>query len=558
MTALGGKVILVFNGEIYNDADLRMELQKGGVEFIGTSDTEVILNLYLEYGFEEMLKRLNGMFSIVIVDLRFQRIFLARDRFGIKPLYYAFFKGRLAFASEIKSILQFRDFERDLDLKAFNARLAFSRPSDQVLLTGVEILGPGKAITIDSRGGTRFWQYYDINEYDRADGDILSVDEWLDALEEVLSRAAHRQMVSDVKVGCQLSGGIDSTLVSYFANKMDSDRLQDGVSIIDNAGDLGEERYINHVGNKLGLNLHKFKLEASYFLDNYERMIWHNDAPVYKPFFSCFFKLAESARREADITVLLSGEGSDEVAGGYSRFAAGVYQPFIKKMGIHSGNTVSFENYAEYAVMTDTTCTGLVSQGWQNLNDLIFEQMEIFNSFSGSNFTKHVKFEMTQRLPEALMRQDKMTMANSIENRVPLLDNEVVDFVMRLPEQMLLRFVAPSPLGLAENPFDWAAGKFLLKELCARKFGHDFAYRQKKIMVLDERAMLTSAKFIEYFYDSIYPGMRSRGLLDAELVRSWFDDAATIDIKTFSSMWRAISLETWCQLFLDARTNRVH
>ena len=551
MRALGGKVILAFNGEVYNDSELRKELGAKGHSFKGTADTEVVMNLYLELGFEEMLNRLNGMFAIVIADLRLGRIFMARDRVGIKPLYYTFYKGRLAFSSELKSIIQFRDFERELDMNAFNARLVFSRPSNKVLLSGVEMLDPGQAVTISRHGDTRFWQFYDINAHERAEGKYSNIDEVLEEAEDVLSDVAKRQMLSDVKVGCQLSGGVDSSLVSYFANKMDGNRLNDGISIIDDAGDAGEEFYIDQAGNALGLDVHKYKMEPDYFLENYQRMTWYNDAPVYSPYFSCHQKLAEKAKDH--VTVTLSGEGADEIAGGYNRFAAGVYQPFISKIGIHSSTLTSYNSYAEYAVMSDATSTNFLSMGWQNADDLIREQMASFNGFSGSNFTKQVKFEMTQRLPEGLMRQDKMNMAHSVENRVPLLDNKFIDFVMQLPEEMLLRFRAPSPLTLSNNPFEWAAGKYFLKELCARKFGHDFAYRKKTIMVLDKRDMLSFSGFRSLFYDSIYPGMKDRGLVDAKLVRSWYDDVTGISEKSFCSLWRAMNLEVWCQLFLDSR-----
>ncbi len=551
MTALDGKVILAFNGEIYNDSELRKELEEKGCSFKGAADTEVVLNLYIEIGFTEMLNRLNGMFAIVIVDLRIGSIFMARDRVGIKPLYYTFYKGRLAFASEMKSIIQFRDFDRELDMNAFNARLVFSRPGNKILLSGVEMLDPGQAVTISSHGDVKFWRFYDIDAYERAEGKYSSVDEVLEEAENVLSDIAARQMMSDVKVGCQLSGGVDSSLVSYFANKMDGNKLNDGISIIDDAGAEGEEFYIDQAGIALGLNVHKYKLEPDYFLENYQRMTWYNDAPVYSPYFACHLKLAEKGKKH--VTVFLSGEGADELAGGYSRFSAGVYQPFVSQIGVHSSNLKSYKSYAEYAVMSDATLTGLLSTGWQNPDALIREQVGIFNGFSGSNFTKHVKFEMTQRLPEGLMRQDKMNMAHSIENRVPLLDNKFIDFVMQLPEDMLLRFRAPSPLTLSDNPFDWAAGKYFLKELCARKFGYDFAYRKKAIMVLDKRDMLTFSGFRSFFHDSIYPGMKDRGLVDAALVRSWYKAVADISEKTFCSMWRAMSLEMWCQLFLDSR-----
>lgn len=245
MVGAEGKVILVFNGEIYNDKELRDELiaEKHCV-FKGSSDTEVILNLYLEYGFEYMINKLNGMFAIVIVDLRRAMIFMARDRFGIKPLYYSFYKNHIVFASELKGIIQFSDFERELDLDAYNARLMFSRPGDKVLLNGVELLKPGQVIYIDSEGNINQKKYFDLDNYVRDEGKYKDINEAIEAAENVFADAISRQMVSDVKVGCQLSGGIDSSIVSYYANQLRTENLNDAVSIIDReSGGGGREIY---------------------------------------------------------------------------------------------------------------------------------------------------------------------------------------------------------------------------------------------------------------------------------------------------------------------------
>lgn len=550
MTALDGQVILAFNGEIYNDKELKAALIEKGYKFRSTTDTEVILNLYLEYGFESMIEKLNGMFAIVIVDLRYGMIWMARDRFGIKPFYYTFYKDKIAFASELKSIIQFRDFACKLDIKALNSRLIFSRSSRAVLLDRVELLEPGCVIKIKYDADIKRWSFFDLNKYERNSDKYKTINDAMEAMEEVISKAITRQMVSDVKVGCQLSGGIDSTIVSYFANQKKGDNLNDAISVVDAKGLIGEENYIDYVGNTLNLDIHKTSLEESYFLENYERMIWHNDAPVYQPYFVCFLKLAEEARKY--VTVLLSGEGADEVAGGYSRFAAGVYQPFLQKLKAVEG-LKSYNSYAEYAVMSDQTITNLCSANWTGVKELIQEQVDLFNGFEGSNLTRHLKYEISERLPEGLLRQDKMTMACSIENRVPLLDNEVVDFIMQLPEDMLIRFVNSSPMNLSDNPMEWVQGKCILKELVAKWFGRDFAYRKKQIMALDRRTMVTSKDFKEYFYDAVYPVMKQRGLLDADYIRKLYENIWTISDIDFSSMWRAISTETWCQLFLDKK-----
>ncbi len=551
MTALGGKVILAFNGEIYNDKELRREIElKTDYHFKSATDTEVILAMYLTYGFEATISRLNGMFAIVIADLRTGEVWFARDRYGIKPLYYTFYNGRIGFASELKCICQYDDFEARLDLDAFNARLIFSRPGDKVLYKDVELIEPGCAIHISVDEEPKFIRYYSIDNHRREENVYKNLSEAKEAVIDVIKKSVSRQMVSDVKVGCQLSGGIDSTLVSYFANKQKTDNMNDAVSIIDSKGLIGEEEYIDFVGAKLDLELHKFSLEEDYFLKNYERMIWQNDAPVYQPYFICFMKLAEAAKKY--VTVLLSGEGADEIAGGYNRFAMGVYQPFLSKLNA-SAHIKSFKTYAEYAVLSDQTFTDFTSIGYDKADELLQEQIDCFNKFTGTNFTKHLKFETYRRLPEGLLRQDKMTMATSIENRVPLLDNEVVDCIMALPETMLVRFKGESPFGLSENPLDWVQGKYILKDITSDYFGQEFAYRRKQIMALDKRAMVTSEGFKEYFYDAVYPGLKQRGLMDSVSIEKMFRNAGTISDREFTCMWRAVSLETWCQLFLERK-----
>lgn len=547
------RVIIVFNGEIYNDKELKERLIKEkNCKFRGTSDTEVILNYYIEYGFEQLVTELNGMFAFAIIDLNKGLIYIARDRFGIKPLYYSFYNGKVAFASELKGIIQFSDFERKLDIDAANARLVFSRTEESVLLDNVSLLNPGEALIINGTGTVQNYKYYSLDKYERNHNKYHNIEEAIHDAEDILSDAVSRQMVSDVKVGCQLSGGLDSSLVSYFANKMRTDNMNDAVSIVDQAGVIGEEKYIDHVGEKLNLQLHKFTVDTDYFVDNYEKMIWSYDAPVYKPFFVCYKRLAEKSKEH--VTVLLSGEGADEIAGGYSRFGAGYLQPFLSQYELNKNGVKNYSSYAEYEVMSDTTLTDLTTLGYTNLQGLIQNEIDKFNSFDGTNFTKQLKYEIAHRLTAGLLRQDKMTMSHSIENRVPLLDNNVVDFIMQLPEDMLVRFANNSPVNLSDNPFSWFQGKYIFKEIVANKFGHEFAYRKKGTMneSLNERDMLDSPRFKEYYHDVILPGMKSRGILDVDLINKWYESIHQISSKQFNSMWRAIGLETWCQLFLDA------
>ena len=543
-----GTVGVMFDGKIYNLGELRTQMKGCGRQFNSLSDAEVVLQAYMEYGIEQMASVLNGSFVLAIVDMRHHVLHIVADRYGSKPLYYANDGKQLLFSSELKGIIQVRKFERKLDLDACNARLLFARTGCHVMLSGVQLLAPGEILTVRD-GKVYSKQYYDLDAYERDEHKFRNANEAVAATEEILHRVVSRQL-ADKRMGIQLSGGIDSTLLAYYAKQIGKDNFSEAVAIVDGTGDEGEERYIRCVSDQLGLNLHKFQMNEEYFADHYEAMIWHNDAPAYRPYFSCFMRLGELAKQHAD--VLFCGEGADELTGGYSRFAAGALVPFLGRLNITNGSVKSYTSYAEYAVMAGETIIDFTTQGYDGVQRLLEERMDVFRCGAGTDFTKHLKFEMRECLPEAALRQDKMTMASSIQNRMPFLDNELVDHIMTMNEEYLVRFVDSSPLLLGDNPFQWMQGKWIFKEIVAKQFGRDFAYRKKMIMNLDERSMLTSTRFREIFYDKVLPGIKGRGLFDAKQIQQWFEGAGTIPSRQFTSMWKAIATESFCQMFIDA------
>lgn len=543
------RVGIAYDGHIVNTQEMKAELSALGYCFETQDDAEVLLYAYLEYGIEKMAKMLNGVFVFSVFDLNKNVFHVVCDRYGAKPLYYTQFDNKFLFASELKGIIQIESFDRKLDEDACNARLIFARTGSRVLLKDVALLQPSEILTITA-GNITSSNYFDWDAYQRNDNMFKSTADAIAATEELLDKVVARQ-VEKKRMGIQLSGGIDSTLIAHFAKKKEKDNFTEAVGIVDGTGDLGEEYYIKYVANKLGLNLHKFQMTPDFFFDNYEKMVWHNDAPVYRPYFSCFMRLGQLAKANAD--VLFCGEGADELTGGYSRFAGGALVPFLSKLNITGSSVKSYREYAEYAVMAGETITNFTTLGYDNVDGLLQERMAIYNGFKGSNLTKHLKFEIRECLPEASLRQDKMTMSSSIQNRAPFLDNDLVDLFMTMKEDYLVRFVDHSPLNLGENPFTWMQGKWILKEIVAKYYGHDFAYRKKMIMNLDERSMVTDPTFVEYAHDQVFKGMRDRGLFDADKVQNWFDNAKTISSQEFTSMWKAVSTETWCQLFLDKK-----
>ncbi len=543
-----GKYIVAFDGELFNRSELCALLNGTDDAPVSDSDEELVLNLYLRYGINDALARLNGMFALAIIDLGSRLAYIARDRMGIKPLYYSLYRGQLLFASEVKCFTAFSQFERELDRSAFNARLIFSRPSDKVLLKDVLMVSPGQYIAARYDGMTERCDYFDINSYER-DAGYSSIKDALADFTDIFEDAVRRQLEFDVPFTTQVSGGIDSTLVNYYVKKIKGESHNSGISIIDGTGDAGEEYWIDRVADELGLQLHKYQLDDAFFMEHYLDLVWYNDAPLYKPYFTSFFKMAHSAKDMARI--MLSGEGADETAGGYGRFAAGAFQPFFTQRGISGNGIKTYPGFAEYEVHSDSTMTGFTIMDYDNTEELIAEQVAVFSSFTGSNFEKQLKYETRCRLPESFMRQEKMASANSVQIRVPLVDNKVYDFIATLPEKMLLAFSSDSPIGLSDNPFEWIQGKYILKELCAEKMGRDFAYRNKRIIVFDERNIIKSEAFRTMFYEKILPSMKKRQLVDAQKVEEWYRNIPVISQSDFNMMWRAIGLENWCQLFLD-------
>ncbi|MCR4674418.1 MAG: asparagine synthetase B, partial [Lachnospiraceae bacterium] len=208
------KVAIVFNGEIYNFKELRIELKKQGYEFNSGTDTEVLLSLYLNYGLEKTLSLVNGMFGFIILDLRINKLYVVRDRFGIKPLYMANTDDAVLFSSEMKAFLKYHGFEAKLNLEAFEELLLFKENIKDTMFQEVEEIEPG-TITIFNleTNSCHVEKYFDIENYSRKEC-TTSMSKLVDEAESILKKVVKRQLISDTRVGCQLSGGIDSSIIT--------------------------------------------------------------------------------------------------------------------------------------------------------------------------------------------------------------------------------------------------------------------------------------------------------------------------------------------------------
>ena len=547
MCSRDGLVILVFNGEIYNAFDFKDELIADGVRLKSTTDTEIILNLYLKYGFDSMVSRLNGMFALVIVDLRESKIFITRDRFGIKPMYYYSQNDCFAFSSEQKSFFALKEFNAELNTSLLDEYLLFRTTESNTLLKYVTPLEPGTYTIYSPEKGFSTVRYFDVNDYQRHANSRITLQLSKENLKSTFRASVQRQMLSDVKLGCQLSGGIDSSLVTWQAKECMKDDLLESVSIIFEDKRFSEEIYIDQVASRNSIKAHKFLLDGGSYIEAFNNAAWHYEAPLNHPNTIGIYLLSKKSKEY--VTVLLSGEGADEVFGGYERFAS-LNNPFALrtmmsglKRNRHSPLSflTNYTDPAYRAVMASafiTTHMAKVLRPDYTMQSGIEKRVALYKSLSGSLFDRQVKYEMKTYLPDLLTRQDTMSMAHSIENRVPFLDNLLVDYAFSIPEKHLL--------GDQQSVIET---KYLLKVFTADIFGKEFAFRKKIGFGIPLRSFLSDQKFKVWLYDEILPGIRQRGLLEVKSVREWVKNLNSISGIELEALWIALSLEVWMQKF---------
>ena len=551
-----GSVFIAFNGEIYNAFDFRAELEAAGAKFRSRTDTEIILRLYERYGLDGVLSRLNGMFTFVIVDLRQRVVHVARDHFGIKPFYWARQGDTLFFASEVKSFQVHPEFVTEIAESEVDEYLAFRYcAADRHLIRTVKQLRPGHCMSFSAGGDLRVRRYYEIPDAPLRNG--VSAREALDGVSEHLQRSVKSQLLSDVKVGCQLSGGIDSSLTTLYARK-DFTADMDCFSIIFDDPMYSEEHWIAQAASTARAVSHRFVFGDSDFFDKVERATWHLDQPISHPNSLGIYLLAEKSR--PTVTVLLSGEGADELFGGYPRFYyAGLRQklfPWLSVLGGIPGVGRKFsrtlgadckDNIAFFIGASTSQHPSEISRirPSARFSDLIDQRRPLFEEGHGDYLSNCLKYDMQTYMVDLLVRQDKMTMAHSMENRVPFLDRDLVAFVRSLPVRHLVG------KRLLANDRTLKNTKILLKRLALRAFDRKFVYRPKSGFGLPLLQYYKDHRFVSLMEDQILPGMRRRGIVDSDAIERCWRSISQMPRRMDEVLWIAIAFELWAQQFLD-------
>ena len=433
---------IVFNGEITNYIELKSKLESNGVAFRTKSDTEIIIKMYEWYGIE-CLKQLNGMFAFVLWDSKNKRFLAARDRIGIKPFYYTLQAKCIIFASEIKSILEHPSVTKEMNRTAINNYLNFDHQIDQqTWFQDIFSLDPGHYILIENEH-IKFKKFWDINfnvDYNR------SFDSFVDELREITIDAVKMNWRSDVPVGAHLSGGIDSSSIVSIASA-----FNENIYTYSSAFDLGhaydEREEIKIVSEKFKTLHHQFTVNESKLFEILPKIIWHLDEPTVGPAIIPMFYISQLIR-ETGIKVVNGGQGVDEMFAGYPTFfslaARQIFESLKKKNHTPLLEYFYFTSYlkkSDYFKRKLKSASVIPSWLRSPYRYNTLDQVEhIHNATQGMDFfEKYTYTRLKYYLPALLQQEDRLSMASSIESRVPLLDNRILDLSLQIPSYYKIR-----------------------------------------------------------------------------------------------------------------------
>ncbi len=559
------EVVLIYNGEVYNFRELRKELETAGIVFRSKSDTEVILQAYLFWG-EACVHRFNGMFAFVLWDRRHQKLFIARDRYGIKPLYWYYQEGLLLFASEVKAILKHPEVRREISPYALDEYFSFQNIfTDLTLFEGVRLLPPGSFLTFhpDAKEGPKISRYWDYPF--SADRLKLSEEEATEELYSLFVRAVNRQLVSDVPIGAYLSGGMDSGSLVAVA-RPNLGRLTTFTGGFDLSSASGLELGFDERGaaevlaNSLKTEHYEMVMHAGDMEAVLPELIWHlEDLRVGQ----CYPNYYVARLAGKFVKVVLSGVGGDELFGGY---------PWRYYDGLKSRNGNEFlESYYAFwqRLVTDEEKPLLFNAPVRNALkgrstfDIfrgVFEETSLPLQSSEDFVNASLYFELKTFLHGLLVVEDKVSMAHSLETRVPFLDNDLVDFACRLPVKYKLKSSANALESVDEDDlckYDPAglrmsSGKAVLRKAMERLIPKQVTSRAKQGFSAPDASWFRGES-IDYV-NRLLRDRKARiyTYLEPAYVTQRLDEHTSGRSNNRLFIWSLVSFEWWLRQFMES------
>jgi asparagine synthase (glutamine-hydrolysing) len=555
-----GTVTIVFNGEIYNFHELRSELEKRGHIFKTNSDTEAIVHAYEEYG-TSCANYLRGMFAFAIWDDKTRGLYIARDRVGKKPLYYTLTGGKtLVFGSEIKSILEHPDTTREINLEALDAYLTLGYvPDPLTIFRGIYKLPPGHYLTF-ANGQLQTREYWDFNF---APAESRKPEDYMDELRALLDESVRLRLISDVPLGAFLSGGIDSsTVVALMARHMNQPVKTFSIGFHEDS--YNELKYARLTAKKLGTDHHEFYVTPQ-ICDVIDDLVWHFDEPFADPSAIPTYMVSKLARDH--VTVALSGDGGDELFAGYTHYVvqenrrafsslpkalrAGVMRPLSYRLphgawGRNYLHNISLDPIDRYldslSYFTQLTKRALYTSDFQKSLGATDHVTRSFREYASQVKTNEpldqlLYIDGKTYLPgDILTKVDRVSMATSLEVRVPLLDHKLIEFVTKVPARLKLAGTET---------------KQLLKRVAKELIPSEILDRPKQGFGIPLEEWI-NRQLRDQIRDILHePRTRQRGYVNYDYVDRILDEHHKDRRDHSFQLWSLLILELWHRQYID-------
>jgi asparagine synthase (glutamine-hydrolysing) len=592
MLSQDGSIAIVFNGEIYNHLVLRKEFEGEGHRYRSRSDTESIINAYQKYGVE-FVHKLLGMFAIAIWDEKKQQLVLARDRIGIKPLYYTIASGNFIFGSEIKAILQHPAVRRELNEDALDAFLTFLvSPAPLTMFKDIHKLEPGYRLVVGRDGQVRKERYWDPVPVGRQpsidlDGTPIPHSKLLDSgaptseescistIRTLLKQSVKDRMMSDVPFGVFLSGGIDSsTNVALMAELMDRpvDTFSVGFRDLEKYNEL---QYARQIAKEFKTNHHEIIIDQKLAFDFLPKLIYHQDEPIADPVCIPLYFVSKLARDNGTIVIQV-GEGSDEQFAGYPaylrelRFQKWLWGPYAAVPGFLRSGIYALADawlrprrrlleldYIRKATERDELFWGDVNIFTETHKNLLLSRHHRAADHHARELAKHwhaeilgrdgkadylkrmVYLEFKNRLPELLlMRVDKVSMATSVESRVPFLDHRLVEYSMTIPKKFKVKAGEP---------------KYILKKAVEGLIPSNIIHRKKQGFAAPVNEWLRSEWFGFTESRILNSSLMKQDFFNRQFIQTLLDDHRSGRRDEGLPLWALLNLALWYDEWIEKK-----
>jgi asparagine synthase (glutamine-hydrolysing) len=567
-----GDIWIVYNGEIFNHADLRPDLERAGHRYSTRSDTETVIHTYEEHG-PSCLERFRGMFAFAIWDERRQTLFCARDRLGKKPFYY-YWDGRMfAFASEIKALLAHPEIPAAFEDRLLTEYLAFGYVSgENTMFRGIRKLMPGHWLMLrpdEPKSKLEIQRYWEIPR----PGTPERRDEraWISECRHRLEETVHMRLMSDVPLGMFLSGGLDSSTIAALMKRMVFGPVKTFAVGYKEAA-YSELEYARHVARSIGTDHHEVVVGKDDFLNAVPKLIWHEDEPITWPSSVSLYYVSKLASEQ--VKVVLTGEGSDELFGGYARYR--FYQWNQRWLGAYRLLPAGLRRAIRAGIAHSPLLSGemrrklghtFLGRG-ENIESLYldnfysafagYEQAALTRRTDASAYAEFLRYwderpdstplqrmlyaDQKTYLVELLMKQDQMSMACSIESRVPFLDHEMVEFAWRVPDELKIRN---------------GSGKYIVKKAAEDLLPHDIIYRKKMGFPTPLRQWLQGEKDGGVSSTLLRRGGFLGTYLDLHVVEDLLSRHRGGAIDATDRIWRLLNLQIWGEMFFAGKAQDV-